>query len=204
MWLGKRFFDFVCSLIGLIFLSPLFLIIIIWIKTDSKGPIFFRQKRVGLNEKPFFIHKFRTMQLEAESKGLQITVGIDPRITKSGHVLRKFKLDELPQLIDVVVGDMSLVGPRPEVPKYVEAYNKNTRAKIFKMRPGITDWASIKYKDENAILSRSNNPEQAYINEVLPKKLSYSESYLENASFREDLKIIFSTFLEIIRKRESA
>jgi lipopolysaccharide/colanic/teichoic acid biosynthesis glycosyltransferase len=201
MWVGKRLFDILFSIIGLILLSPVFLFIACLIKTDSPGPVFFRQKRVGLNEEPFFIHKFRTMSNEAEKKGLKITVGADPRITRTGHMLRKYKLDEFPQLIDVLIGKMSIVGPRPEVPVYVEKYPADLRKKIFTMKPGITDWASVKFKNENEILSRSNDPEKAYIEEVLPIKLSYYENYFNKASLKTDLEIIFLTVFEIFFKR---
>lgn len=204
MWLGKRAFDLFFSFIGLLILSPFFLLIALWIKFDSKGPVFFRQKRVGLNEKPFFIHKFRTMSLDAENKGLKLTVGLDPRITKSGHILRKYKIDEFPQLIDVLLGYMSIVGPRPEVPHYVEKYPKEKRETIFKMRPGITDWASVKFKDENAILSKSSDPERAYIEEILPIKLTYYVSYFHQASLAVDMRIIFLTFSEIFFKRTAS
>ncbi len=204
MWIGKRIFDIFFSLIGLVILSPLFLIVAIWIKLDSKGPVFFRQNRVGLNEKAFYIHKFRTMSLDAEKKGLKLTVGVDPRITKSGHFLRKYKIDEFPQLLDVLFGQMSIVGPRPEVPQYVEKYPKEKRDKIFQMRPGITDWASVKFKDENSILSQSNDPERAYVEEILPIKLSYYESYFHQSSFVVDVKIIYLTVSEIFFKRTAA
>lgn len=198
MWLGKRLFDLFFSLIGLLILSPFFIFFAIWIKIDSEGPIFFRQERVGIYEKKFFIHKFRTMYTDAEKRGLQITVGVDPRITKVGHFIRRYKIDELPQLIDVFLGDMSLVGPRPEVPRYVEKYDPEVRKKIFQVKPGITDWASIEYKDENNILSKATNPELAYINEVLPHKLSFSLKYIDKASCIEDLKIILTTIKEIL------
>lgn len=198
MWLGKRLFDILFATLGLIVLSPLFLIIAIWIKLDdSAGPVFFRQRRVGLNQKDFFIHKFRTMYVDAEKRGLKITVGKDPRITKSGHFLRKFKIDEFPQLIDVLVGNMSIVGPRPEVPQYVAKYPEEKRNKLFTMRPGITDWASVKFKDENDMLSKSQDPEATYINEILPIKISYYEKYFEQASFITDVRIILLTLKEI-------
>lgn len=199
MWLGKRAFDFTLALIGLIILSPLFLIVSIWIKSTSKGTVFFNQKRVGLHEKPFYIHKFRTMSTNAEAQGPQLTVANDPRINKCGHFLRKYKLDELPQLINVLFGEMSLVGPRPEVPKYIEAYDQNTRVKIFSVKPGITDWASIKFKNENEILNNSTNPEETYIRNILPVKLSFSAAYIDKASISEDFKIIFLTIFEIIK-----
>lgn len=201
MWLGKRFFDLFFSLIGLILLSPIFLVVSLWIKLDSKGPIFFRQERVGLKQKLFYIHKFRTMRTDAESLGLKLTVGHDPRITNSGYFLRKYKLDELPQLIDVLIGKMSLVGPRPEVPIYVAKYPNDKREKIFQMRPGITDWASVNFKDENMILSKSIDPEKAYIEEILPVKINYYENYFHQSSLLVDLKIIFLTISEIFIKR---
>ena len=204
MWLGKRVFDIFFSLIGLLVLSPLFILIAIWIKNDSRGPVFFRQKRVGRSEIPFYIHKFRTMSSDAEKKGLKLTVGLDPRITKSGFFLRKYKLDEFPQLIDVIIGNMSIVGPRPEVPIYVEKYPKDQRSKIFTMRPGITDWASVKFKDENTILSSSSDPERAYIEEILPIKLNYYENYFHQASLINDLKIIYTTISQIFFKRSAS
>lgn len=164
---------------------------------DSEGPIFFRQKRVGLNQEDFFIHKFRTMYVDAEKRGLKITVGQDPRITKSGHILRKFKLDEFPQLIDVLIGKMSIVGPRPEVPQYVAKYPEAKRSKLFTMRPGITDWASVMFKNENEILEKSQDPEKTYINEILPIKISYYEKYQDQASLFTDVKIILLTLKEI-------
>jgi lipopolysaccharide/colanic/teichoic acid biosynthesis glycosyltransferase len=201
MWIGKRIFDLFFSSLGLIVLSPLFFVISVFIKLDSKGPVFFRQKRVGLNEVPFFIHKFRTMYVDAEARGLKITVGADVRITKVGAFIRKYKIDELPQLIDVFLGTMSLVGPRPEVPVYVEKYPSDLRKKIFSMRPGITDWASIEYKDENDILAKAADPENAYIKEVLPAKLGYYEKYFHQASLLTDFKIILATVLAILSKR---
>lgn len=197
MWLGKRAFDIVFSSIALIFLAPIFIFIAVWIKLDSPGPVFFRQKRVGLFQKDFFIHKFRTMYTDAEKRGLQITVGVDPRITKVGHFLRKYKIDEFPQFIDVFLGDMSVVGPRPEVPKYVAKYPEEQRNKLFTMRPGITDWASVKFKDENDILGKAADPEKAYIEEILPIKISYYEKYFEEASMTTDIRIIFLTLKEV-------
>lgn len=198
MWIGKRLFDILFATLGLIVLSPVFLIIAIWIKTDDPaGPVFFRQRRVGLNQKDFFIHKFRTMYVDAEKRGLKITVGKDPRITKSGHFLRKFKVDEFPQLIDVLIGKMSIVGPRPEVPQYVAKYPEEKRNRLFTMRPGITDWASVKFKDENEILSKSTDPEKTYIEEILPIKISYYEKYFQEASFITDVKIILFTLKEV-------
>ncbi|NWQ39490.1 sugar transferase [Bacillus sp. EB106-08-02-XG196] len=195
---GKRAFDVIMSAIGLIILSPFFLIISIMIKLDSPGPVLFKQVRVGRYERNFKILKFRTMVTDAEKKGAQITVGRDSRITRVGHFLRKSKLDELPQLINVFIGDMSLVGPRPEVPKYTQYYTK-VQKRIFELRPGITDYSSIKYRDENEILALSNDPEKTYIEEIMVDKLKLNLEYLENKSLLTDIKIIFNTFLKIIK-----
>lgn len=188
----KRIFDFTCSLIGLILLSPFFFIIAIAIKMDSKGPVFFKQKRIGKNGNPFEIYKFRTMVVDAESLGKQITVGEDPRITRVGSFLRKYKLDEFPQLINVLIGDMSLVGPRPEVPRYVEIYN-DVQRKVLLVKPGITDYASIEFRNENDILGKSNNPEEEYINVIMPTKLDLNLKYIDEMSFLHDIKLIFRT-----------
>lgn len=195
---AKRIFDIVFSALGLIILMPVFIIIGIVIKLTSSGGVFFRQIRVGQYGIPFSIHKFRTMVTDAESKGLKLTVGADNRITAIGRVLRKTKLDELPQLIDVLLGDMSFVGPRPEVPEYVAVYPDSIKQKILSIRPGITDRASIEMIDENEILAKSNNPEQTYINEILPIKLNYAVEYIDNYSFFEDIKIILETLKKII------
>ena len=195
----KRLFDFIASAAGLVFLSPILVIIALLIKLDSKGPVFFRQQRVGQFGNLFLIHKFRTMVLDAEQKGMQITVGKDPRITSIGGFIRRYKLDELPQLIDVFRGKMSLVGPRPEVPKYVELYPKSIKSKVLSVKPGITDWASIQYKDENTILAAAEDSQVAYVEEVLPVKLNYAADYVDTRSFFGDLKIIFATFLAISR-----
>lgn len=199
----KRVFDIVCSSIGLVILSPLFIITALLIKQESRGPVYFRQERIGLHGKIFRIHKFRTMFANSEYKGLQITVGKDKRITRVGAVLRKYKLDELAQLIDVFIGTMSFVGPRPEVPKYIAYYPELIRDKIFSIRPGITDWASIRFKDENSILERSPDPENTYIADILPKKISYYVEYVDNQSFGEDLKIILTTLGSIFTSRDS-
>lgn len=196
----KRCFDFVSSAIGLVLLSPLLLAIAVWIKLDSEGPVFFRQERVGRFGRIFFIHKFRTMAVDAEAKGPQITIGKDRRVTRAGHFLRKMKLDELPQLIDVLAGKMSIVGPRPEVPRYIALYPDEVRAKVLSVRPGVTDWASIRFKDENDILARSNSPEDAYVREVLPVKQRYYVEYVENNSFLGDLGIIFATLGAILKR----
>jgi len=193
----KRVFDIIVSFIGLIVLTPIILIIGMAIKIDSKGPVFFKQVRVGKDGKEFRIFKFRTMVVDAEKKGMQITVGKDSRITKVGNFLRKSKLDELPQLINVLVGNMSFVGPRPEVPKYVAMYDEEQRA-ILKVRPGITDLASIEYKDENYLLSLSENPEKIYIEEIVPKKIYLNSKYLQEISLLYDVKIIIRTIIAII------
>jgi lipopolysaccharide/colanic/teichoic acid biosynthesis glycosyltransferase len=197
--MNKRCFDFIASTLGLLVLSPVLLALAVWIKIDSPGPIFFRQLRVGLGGKPLRIHKFRTMTEDAELRGLQITVGKDPRVTQAGKFLRKYKLDELPQLIDVWVGAMSLVGPRPEVPRYVAYYPDEIRELILSVRPGITDRASIEFKDENEILGNAVDPHLAYVNEVLPIKLRYYQDYVANHSLILDIKIIFATLKALIR-----
>ena len=196
----KRFFDFVASFFGLMLLTPIFVLAALWIKIDSRGPIFFRQERVGFQGVPFRIHKFRTMILDAEKIGKQITVGADSRITAVGNFLRKYKLDELPQLIDVLVGDMSLVGPRPEVPKYIDCYSDDEKHDVLSVKPGITDNASIEFRDENELLASSKDPEAAYINEVLPRKIALYRKYVRERSFFGDVVIIFKTIFLIIKK----
>jgi lipopolysaccharide/colanic/teichoic acid biosynthesis glycosyltransferase len=193
----KRAFDVIFSLGGLVILSPIFLMICLFIKFGTEGPILFKQVRVGRNENTFKILKFRTMVVDAEKLGAQITVGKDKRITGIGHFLRKYKLDELPQLINVFVGDMSLVGPRPEVPKYTGYYNDEQK-KIFQIRPGITDYASIKYRNENEILAQSSDPERTYIDEVMRDKLELNLQYLAKRSVMEDVRIILMTLKKII------
>jgi len=194
----KRIIDFIFSLIGLILLSPLFLIIAILVKKEDGGSVFFRQTRVGQNGKLFKIYKFRTMIENAEKLGAQVTKGNDPRITKIGKFLRKYKLDELPQLINVLKGDMSLVGPRPEVPKYVEPYKKEYE-EILKVKPGITDYAALEFIDEEEILKNSQNPEETYLKEVLPIKIQYYKKYINEIGFITDIKLILKTILGIIR-----
>ncbi len=194
--LSKRIFDFVTALIGLILLLPLFVLVSCWIKLDSAGPVFIRQERVGRYGKLFSIFKFRTMAVNTETQG-QITVGRDARITGIGHLLRRYKIDELPQLINVLSGEMSLVGPRPEVPRYVACYPDTVRDLVLSVLPGITDWASIEYKEENAILGAAKDPELTYIEEILPIKLDYYVSYVKKRNFKMDLKIIFATLIAI-------
>lgn len=197
----KRFFDFFLTLVGLVLLAPFLVVIALWIKLDSTGPVFFRQERVGMDGNIFRIHKFRTMVVDAEEVGGQLTVGEDRRITRSGCFLRKYKLDELPQLIDVVLGDMSLVGPRPEVPRYVAEYTDEVRRIVQSVRPGITDLASIAYKDENRLLANSSNPEKDYVERILPKKLKYYEAYVRERTLWLDLVIIFKTITSVFLRR---
>lgn len=196
----KRVFDIICALCGLIVLSPVLLLIIVLIKLTSAGPVFFRQTRVGQYEMLFQIHKFRTMIVNAEASGLKITVGRDPRITSIGHFLRKTKLDELPQLIDVLMGTMSLVGPRPEVPEYVQYYTNDIKGIVLSVRPGITDWASIKMIDENDILARASDPQQIYIQQILPEKLAYAVRYVQTRSLRLDVYLILLTISKIFTR----
>ena len=196
--IAKRLFDLFFTIPGLILLSPLFAIIAAWIKFDSKGPVFFRQERVGRYGKLFRIFKFRTMCTDAEANGRQITVGADPRITRPGAFLRKYKLDELPQLLNVLAGEMSLVGPRPEVPRYVSLYSENVREQVLSVPPGITDYASIEYKDENDILGRAVDPDKAYIEVVMPTKLAYCLRYVAERSLWVDFKLIVQTIKSII------
>lgn len=197
--MSKRLFDWILSSLGLLVLGPVLILVALAIKLDSPGPVFFRQERVGRWGQPFRIHKFRTMRHDPVGQGLQITVGQDARITRVGGFLRASKVDELPQLIDVWVGTMSLVGPRPEVPRYVAVYPPELRDKILSVRPGITDIASIEYRDESAVLARAADPEQAYIHEVLPHKLALSARYVDQASVWTDLQLILRTLRAILR-----
>lgn len=199
--MAKRLFDWVASGLGLLVLSPLLILVALWVKWDSPGPVFFRQERVGLRGGMFRIHKFRTMTVNAEAKGPQITVGNDVRVTRSGAFLRKSKLDELPQLIDVWLGRMSVVGPRPEVPRYMNQYPPEVRNKVLSVRPGITDWASIKFKDENRILGTAADPEAAYVQEVLPIKQRFYLDYVDQHTFVGDIRIIAATLVAIVHKR---
>lgn len=193
-----RFFDFILSLVGLVFLAPIFIVLAIWIKIDSKGPVFYKQVRVGQNGIDFGLFKFRSMVVDADKKGLITVGGRDPRITRSGYFIRKYKLDELPQLINVLLGDMSLVGPRPEVRKYVELYT-DEQQRVLSVKPGITDYASIEYMDENEILGKSNDPEKTYIEEIMPEKIKYNMKYIQNKNVSEYFKVIFLTLLKIVR-----
>lgn len=192
----KRIFDITLSVTGLIIVSPILLIIAILIKIDSKGPVFYRQVRVGRHNQDFKIFKFRTMHINADKMGLLTLGDRDPRVTKVGYILRKYKLDELPQLLNIVTNDMSFVGPRPEVRKYVNYYTEED-LKILDVKPGITDYASIAYRDEAEILKRYENSEEAYINFILPNKIKLNRKYIEEASLLTDFKIICKTILII-------
>lgn len=193
----KRLFDIIASCCGLLFLSPLFLVLAIWIKLDSKGPVFYKQSRVGQYNKDFMLYKFRSMRVGSDKKGL-ITVGNrDPRITRSGYFIRKYKLDEFPQLINVFIGNMSLVGPRPEVRKYVDLYTEE-QMHVLDVKPGITDLASIRYRNENEILENAENPDEYYINVVMQDKLKINLEYVSNHSLWYDITLIFKTFWAIV------
>lgn len=195
----KRLFDLVASGLGLLFLSPILIIVAIWIKIDSEGPIFFRQLRVGRNNKDFRIYKFRSMRVGSD-KGSQVTVGgHDPRITKSGYFIRKTKIDELPQLINVFIGDMSLVGPRPEVRHYVNYWTPE-QMHVLDVRPGITDPASIRYRNENELLEKAEDPEKYYIEVIMQDKIKLYLDYVEKHGFWYDIKLIFQTFKAIIKE----
>ena len=194
----KRIFDIFFSLVVLAILSPILFVVIIFVLSDSRGGAFFHQKRVGKDGVEFKLHKFRTMKPAAENLG-QLTVGMrDSRITKVGYYLRKSKLDEMPQLWNILVGEMSVVGPRPEVPKYVTLYNDQQRW-VLSVKPGLTDYASIKYVKENEILEKSSNPEQTYIDEIMPKKLALNLEYISDQNFGVDLMIIFKTVIAILK-----
>lgn len=192
----KRLFDIVASGLGLLVLSPLLGFVALWIKFDSPGPVFFRQVRVGRNNIDFRIFKFRTMRPDSDKKGLITVGGRDPRVTRSGYYIRKYKLDEFPQLINVFVGDMSLVGPRPEVRKYVDMYSSE-QMRILDVRPGITSLASIRYKDENELLANAANPEKVYIEQIMPDKIKIDLEYVAKAGLLTDIRLIFSTFKEV-------
>lgn len=196
----KRIFDVVASGLGLLVLSPLFLILAIWIKLDSKGPVFYRQVRVGLHNKDFRIFKFRSMRVGADKGSLVTIGGHDPRITRSGYFIRKFKLDELPQLINVFVGDMSLVGPRPEVRHYVNYWTPE-QMHVLDVRPGITDPASIKFRNENELMEKAEDPEKYYIEVIMQEKIKLYLEYVEHHSFLGDIGLIFKTFWAIIKDR---
>lgn len=193
-----RFFDIVFSLLGILLLSPVFLLLYIAICLESKGGGFYKQLRVGQYGRDFYVYKFRSMRMGTDKKGLITVGGRDPRITRTGYFIRKYKLDELPQLFNVLKGDMSLVGPRPEVRKYVDLYSDEQK-KVLSVRPGITDYASIEYVDENTILGGASDPDKAYIEQIMPDKIRYNMKYICNRSVKEYFKIIFQTFWSIIR-----
>lgn len=196
--MSKRLFDLLAAGAGLLLLSPLLLMLALWIRLDSPGSVLFRQQRVGRHGVLFNIYKFRTMA-DRPDFGRQLTVGRDPRVTRAGQFLRRSKLDELPQLINVLQGKMSLVGPRPEVPRYVACYPPEARKIVLSVAPGITDWASIQYKEENEILGNAPDPERAYVDTILPVKLEYYQRYVRERSFWLDLRIIFRTLAAILR-----
>lgn len=193
----KRIFDIIASSLGLLLLSPLFLVLAIWIKLDSKGPVFYRQVRVGKDNKDFRIFKFRSMRVGSDKGSLVTVGGRDPRITRSGYFIRKFKLDEFPQLINVLIGDMSLVGPRPEVRHYVDYWTPE-QMHVLDVRPGITDPASVKFRNENELLGQAEDPEKYYIEVVMQEKIKLYLEYVNNHSFWGDVKLIFQTFKVII------
>lgn len=193
-----RLCDILFSLIGILLLLPLWLVVSLWIVLDDPGPVFYRQQRVGKDGKDFYLLKFRSMRIGADKMSL-ITIGErDPRVTRAGYYLRKYKLDELPQLWNVFIGDMSLVGPRPEVRRYVDTYTDEQR-RVLSVRPGITDYASIEYIDENAILAKADDPDKTYIEQIIPAKIALNMRYINHRTIGEYLKIIFLTFANIIR-----
>ncbi|MBV2224388.1 MAG: sugar transferase [Cloacibacterium sp.] len=194
----KRIFDLFFAFLGIMLLLPIYLLIAIFIKLDSKGEILYKQERIGKDGIPFYVLKFRTMVPDAFSKGA-LTVGSrDPRVTGVGYYLRKYKLDELPQLFNVLFGEMSFVGPRPEVKKYTDLYNENQRV-VLSVKPGITDYASIKYRNENDLLAQSSDPEKLYIEEIMPEKLNLNLKYINDNNVFKDIKIIINTFYTIVK-----
>lgn len=195
----KRLFDICCSALGLLVLLPFLAVIAIAIKLDSPGPVFFRQERVGRHGAPFLIHKLRSMRVQQSASDRQITVGADARITPVGKLIRQWKLDELVQLIDVLNGNMSLVGPRPEVPRYAAMYPAELRDEILSVRPGITDLASIRFRNESEILAQASDPEQTYRKVILPEKLKLQQEYVRTRSFAGDLRILVMTAAAIMR-----
>lgn len=196
--MGKRLFDIVLAGVALMLLSPLLVLIALWIKLDSSGPVFFRQERVGRHGVPFRIHKFRTMRHSTVPSGPLITIGADVRITRAGQILRRSKLDELPQLIDVLLGRMSFVGPRPEVRRYVAIYPPQLRDKVLSVRPGITDIASLQFRNESELLAKASDPEREYREVVLPAKLALAAQYVDRASLATDLRLIALTLKTLL------
>jgi lipopolysaccharide/colanic/teichoic acid biosynthesis glycosyltransferase len=198
--MAKRLFDLVGAALALLLLAPLLLVIAIAIKLDSTGQVFFRQERVGRHGRLFRIHKFRTMVADAPARGPQITVGADARITRTGSLLRHYRLDELPQFIDVLRGDMSLVGPRPEVPRYVALYPQEMKAKVLSVRPGITDPASLEFVDEGELLARAADPEREYVEVILPRKLQCAADYAARATLWSDLGVLGRTLRALVSR----
>ena len=196
--MAKRLFDIAFALLALLLLGPLLLLVALWVRLDSPGPVFFRQQRVGRGGQLFDIYKFRTMRTGAEAMGPQITVGQDTRITHAGAWLRRSKVDELPQFINVLRGDMSVVGPRPEVPRYVALFPADVRQAVLSVRPGITDLASIEFRDESALLAQSQDPERTYVEQILPAKLRHAQEYVRTRSLWLDLRIIARTVLAVL------
>lgn len=194
----KRMIDVILAGAGVLLISPILLVIVLWIKVDSEGPVLFRQQRVGRHGRLFWIYKFRTMVHAGPGNQKLLTIGRDPRITRSGAILRKYKLDELPQLFNVLKGEMSLVGPRPEVPYYVRYYTESQR-KVLRVKPGITDWASIKYKDESMLLDQADEPEDTYIKHIMQDKLQLNLRYINEATIFKDIQIILQTMLKICK-----
>ena len=194
----KRIFDILFSFIGLVILLPFIIIIGLLILIDSSGGVFYKQSRVGKNNKNFNLFKFRSMRTGADKKGLLTVGGRDSRVTRMGYFIRKYKIDELPQLLNVFIGNMSLVGPRPEVRKYVDLYNENQK-QVLIVKPGITDYASIEYSKENELLGKAENPEKVYIDEIMPAKLKLNLKFIEEQSIGTDFKIIFKTFAKILQ-----
>ena len=197
----KRLFDLCCAAAGLVLLVPVLAAVALWVVWDSPGPAFFRQQRVGRAGRLFHIVKFRTMHPRAETAGPPLTVGADGRITRAGHWLRRTKIDELPQLFNVLLGHMSLVGPRPEVPRYVALYPDDLRTLVLSVRPGITDRASIEFRDESTLLGQSSDPERTYVEQILPIKLQYGADYARSHTLRGDLAIILRTLAALWNDR---
>ncbi|MEO5377977.1 MAG: sugar transferase [Magnetococcus sp. DMHC-6] len=193
----KRIFDFFFALVAILILAPFLILFAIIIKLDSPGPVFFVQERVGRYGKIFKILKFRTMFVHSEKEGSQVTVSKDTRVTSSGKILRRFKIDELPQIFNVLYGDMSFVGPRPEVPKFVAFYPEKTKEIVLSVSPGITDYAAIEFRNENELLVNQKDPELYYVHEILPIKLKYYEKYVQERSLWVDIRIIIKTCILI-------
>jgi lipopolysaccharide/colanic/teichoic acid biosynthesis glycosyltransferase len=198
----KRLLDILAAVAGLTLLAPLLAAVALLIKLDSPGPVLFKQQRVGKGFRPFWIYKFRTMKVDPDG-GPVLTIGADRRITRAGALLRRSKIDELPQLINILKGDMTIVGPRPEVPRYVEAFRRDYE-EILKVRPGLTDLASLKYRDESALLGQSDDPEEEYLRRILPDKICLAKDYIHRSSLRFDINLIGKTLLRVVFPRSAA